>query len=280
MAAQPFSKRYGLGGDSEELIDGRVPTRVRRDLFSLVAETIGSLSIGKCTVHRALLSFSPSLRSREDVGWTTSSDIAMERILTVIRVCNWYEFYDICEEFHRIVASVSEELAPAIDVALNQLFRAGGIGYLIRDGSIERVGAAFTDKKIAEARILLREPGFEGPDEQFEKAISFLSQRPEPDWLNCVKEAVGAVEGLARILTGDHTADLHKIVGKLVAQNIIPKPLDQALVKVYAYRGDAPGVAHGLVGQPKPGIEEAEFVLSMCASMIIYLAKKFGKQVV
>ena len=55
---------------------------------------------------------------------------------------------------------------------------------------------------------------------------------------------------------------------------IIPKLLDETIRKVYAYRGDQPGVAHGLVGTSKVTVDEAEFVLAMSAAIIIYLVKK------
>jgi len=275
-----FSERYGFGAEHKRLTYDSVPNRVRQDLCTLVFEDISSLDLNRMYVHRTLLGCAPSLSSNTDVGWTSSYDSAIKRIFGVIIKCQWYEFYDICEEMHNIIESQVKSAAIQFDAELTQLLRAGGMGYIIRGGAIERIGGEFTDKEISKARILLREQGFEGPDIQFEKAIEFFNQLPEADSLNCVKEAVGALEGIARILSDDHKANLDDIVRKLVARNMIPKPLDQVFVKVYAYRGDVPGVAHGLVGQPKPTMQEAELVLGMCASMIIYLAKKFGTEVV
>lgn len=60
----------------------------------------------------------------------------------------------------------------------------------------------------------------------------------------------------------------------MVKEGIIPKPLDEAILKVYAYRGDQPGVAHGLVGTSTVTVDDAEFVLAMSAAIIIYLVKK------
>lgn len=59
-----------------------------------------------------------------------------------------------------------------------------------------------------------------------------------------------------------------------MTKGTIPKPLDQVFQKIYAYRGNEPGVAHGLVGDSKVTIEEAEFVLAVTGAAIIYLVKK------
>ena len=67
---------------------------------------------------------------------------------------------------------------------------------------------------------------------------------------------------------------LDDIIKDFAKKGIIPKPLDQSIQKLYAYRGDQPGVAHGLVGASKVTIDEAELILAMSAAIIIYLVKK------
>ena len=148
----------------------------------------------------------------------------------------------------------------------------------MRKGKIEKVGSGFVDAQVKEARYLLKEPEFKGADEQFEKAIKHLNIRPNPDVENCVKDAVGAIESVGRIIVNDDKALLSDIIKDMTNNGIIPKPLDQAIQKLYAYRGDQPGVAHGLVGASKVTIDEAELVLAMSAAIIIYLVKK-GKDV-
>ena len=63
----------------------------------------------------------------------------------------------------------------------------------------------------------------------------------------------------------------------MAKKGTIPKPLDQAIQKVYAYRGSEPRVAHGAVQASKVTVDEAEFVLGMAAAIIIYLVKKRSK---
>lgn len=281
-----FSERYKLRPKRQEpeYIYDEVPRSIREGLITIIKflereDPINHSCRGIYESWRKYLKILPKTYS--DYGWQLSS---------IIKTCEWYEFYDLCDVTYRyycetpsLVSMITRKKDTTIDkftLELNNLLENEGMGYTIRNGQIERIGAAFTDQEIAKARILLGEPAFVGPEEQFEKAIGFLNQRPDADPLNCIKEAVGAVEGVAKILTGDHTADLKKIIQKITANGMIPKPLNQTFEKVYAYRGNLPGVAHGQVEKANASIEEAEFTLGMCGSMIIYLAKKYGIQVI
>jgi hypothetical protein len=80
---------------------------------------------------------------------------------------------------------------------------------------MEKVGARVQEAAIAEARGILRDSDLSGPDDQYQKAIGFFNRRPEPDCENCAKEAVSAVEGVARVLLNDHSITLSRAVKRL-----------------------------------------------------------------
>jgi len=144
---------------------------------------------------------------------------------------------------------------------------------------MERVGARAQEKAIAEARGILRDPDLSGPDQQFQKAIGFFNRRPEADCENCVKEAVSAVEGVAQVLLGDDSLMLSEALKRLRKQKDVHPALLVLLDKLYGYRSDAEGVAHALTGDKEVRIEEAEFVLGVSASAIVYFARLFGRPV-
>ena len=121
---------------------------------------------------------------------------------------------------------------------------------------------------------MLKEPEFKGADQHFEKAIKALNVRPNPDVENCVKDAVSAIESVGRIIVNNDKALLSDIIKDMAKNELIPRPLDEAIQKIYAYRGDQGGITHGLVGESKVTIDEAGFVLAMSAAIIIYLVKK------
>ncbi len=208
---------------------------------------------------------------------------AQDRIEDVVQKCEWYTFLDICELLSELFetdhwkayhSTLTNEI---FEETINEIFSDNSIGYELKNGRIERLGTPYVDKLVTEVRQLLQNPQYAGPNEQFEKAIAFLNQRPNPDTANCVKDAVGAVEALARIVTRNENPILSKILDTEPIKSGTHGALRQMMHKLYAYRSDAEGAAHGQTSIGQIPVEEAELALGVSASCIIYLAKKFGE---
>jgi hypothetical protein len=203
---------------------------------------------------------------------------AVEEIKKLIYQCKWYEFYDICELAYQVLAEIRPSRRGQLDEfesKVNGIFAMDLLPWCLNDGLITPARPAEITEIIEQAKSLLSDPRFLGPDEQFRKANQHMAKRPEPDTENCVKDAVGALEGIARIVTNQHTRTLGQILNREPMKSMVPSLLLAAIEKVYAYRGDEPGVAHGQTGPSTIGIEEADWVLSMCATSMVYLAKRF-----
>ena len=114
---------------------------------------------------------------------------------------------------------------------------------------------------------------FPEPLKQLLKARSFLYGTESPDAENCIKESVGALEGMVRVLFNE-ARTLGDLLPKLRAKYLGHPAMDKILQSVYAVRGDAPGVAHGSHEESKLGLTDAEFVFNTCMACMIYLAKK------
>jgi len=270
MYGDLFSKRYGLRPTSEGLMYEIVPELARVGLYHLVERFFGG-EHQKSYLH-LYWEICVALRIPRERGLTDySASIVIERL---IKNCEWYQFYDICEVVWANPYSQYSRHQEEFTEQVNALFREEQLGFQLKDGKIEKVGSGFIDAKVQEARYLLKEPEFKGADEHFEKAIKALNVRPNPDVENCIKDAVSAIESVGRIIVGNDKALLSDIIRDMAKNGTIPKPLDQAIQKIYAYRGDQPGVAHGLVGTSKVTVDEAEFVLAMSAAIIIYLVNK------
>lgn len=275
MYADLFSKRYSLRPTPEGLMYGDVPERARVGLYHLVERFFGGQYQKTYLALYKEICVALRIPRNRMVAYDHQASTAIERLLME---CDWYQFYDIYEV---IRASLPHETwrhdRKELTEQLNALFREEQLGFEMVEGKVEKIGSGFIDAKVKEARYLLKEPEFKGSDTQFEKAIKALNIRPNPDVENCVKDTVGAIESVGRILAHDDKALLDDIIKEMAKKGIIPKPLDQSIQKLYAYRGDQPGVAHGLVGASKVTADEAEFVLAMSAAIIIYLVKKRSK---
>jgi hypothetical protein len=276
-----FSKRYSLTPTPKGLIHEVVPTTARNGFCSLIVECTNFFKDKyqfDQRYQKLYFDICKSLRvlpSTEEPKLSHKEELYHNKLNELLAKCEWWQFYDICEIILGFL--INDNRRESFSKRINILFKEEHLGYELRNGKIEKISSVYIDTKIQETRYLLKEPEFKGADQHFEKAIKALNVRPKPDVENCVKDAVAAIESVGRIIIGDEKALLSDIIKDMVAKGIIPKPLDQVIQKIYAYRGDQPGVAHGLVGASKVTVDEAEFVLAMSAVIIIYLVKKRSK---
>lgn len=109
------------------------------------------------------------------------------------------------------------------------------------------------------------------------EALKLISQRPNPDCRNSIKESISAVEAFCREKTGENT--LGKALDKLESNGIvIHKMLKDAIEKLYAYTNQKDtGIRHALMeddGKYVPSLDEAIFMLVSASAFINYLKKK------
>jgi hypothetical protein len=115
---------------------------------------------------------------------------------------------------------------------------------------------------------------YEGPLGQFRKAQNFLYEVNPPDYLNCVKESVGAVEAIARVLCNEPKKTLSELMPQLKANHLSHPAMAKIIDGIYGVRSDEPGVGHGAYETSAFGYSDAEFILNICASIMIYLYRK------
>ncbi len=262
-----FSQRHETRRPETGLIYSEVPERVRIGLINII-DKITAQGLRYPDLPEQLL---------YALDYRAWSGIRLDRLDSLIKEqLDWDTFCDACQVIYEILrGSHADQFANEA----NALFVRNYFGYELRDGQMVRVGARVQDEAIAQARGILRDPDLSGPDQQFQKAVGFYNRRPEPDLENCVKEAVGAVEAVARVLLKDDSILLSKATARLKKEKDVHPTLVKLLNDLYAYRGDAEGVAHGMAGEKEVGREEAELALGVSASAIVYLARLYGRGV-
>ena len=97
-------------------------------------------------------------------------------------------------------------------------------------------------------------------------------EAPGVDYENACKEAICAIESIVLTLTGG--SDLVKELRRLAREDHIPKPIAEMVIKLYAYRGDEPGIAHAGPETPDVGKEEAQLLFNLAGSIGAYLRAK------
>lgn len=274
----PFSQRYGVAPAKQPAAREEVPLRVRGEFLHVLEH----VSRGNTAWDPFTTEFYERIRP---YIWEVLKNAPpypphfgawnFTAIEETVNRCEWYVFYDICELACNVVAKNSGWRVEEFQTKLNEIFAIDVLPWCLDGGLIAPRRPAVITEIFEHAKTALSEPRFSGPDEQFSKANQHLAKRPEPDTENCVKDAIGALEGIARIATNQPKRTLGEILKREPLKSTVPPLLLAAIEKVYAYRGDEPGVAHGQIGPSTVAIEEADWVLSMCASTMVYFAKRF-----
>jgi len=270
-----FSQRHEIGRPADGLISDSVPEALRNEVKWILERYFsGSFDVIYDDVHRLIG------RYRKVSDFLVSPDIrdneARRHISEALDKAEWFAFFDALEAVCQRLSRTKDKFANDINEAMRRHYMA----YELRNCQFERVGTKLQDVVVAEARGVLRDPDLAGPNEHFLKAIGFFSRRPEPDKENCVKEAVAAVEGMARVLLSDHSIPLSDGIKKIGKEKGVHRTLQKIFEDLYAFRGDADGVAHGASGaghQTTPA--EAELALNVAGGLIVYLARLYGRGV-
>jgi hypothetical protein len=274
-----FSEREGLAAEPETHADDYLPPWVREDVTNAIKDFVESnppVAYAGLDLYSLFRPYIWRVLQRQPPTSPAGGPWAMY-IPRTLAQCSWWQFYDIIEQIsERIVRQWGLEHIPAFSQRVNTILARDGISWrLDHQGRVIRALNPQVARQIRETRILLATPRFQGPDEEFERALGLLNRRPDPDKENCVKDAVGAMEAVANIIAGTTGEQLNRLLGREPFTSGIHPAIRQAIDKVYAYRGAAPGVGHGQVGPSVVGLAEAIWVLAMSASTILYLASKF-----
>jgi hypothetical protein len=153
--------------------------------------------------------------------------------------CEWFRLYDILEDvfsqllFHEQELADPEEEPRAYPLQkdLNEYFRYAGIGWQMIDGHIVSRGDDAFESVVRSAQANLEESGRRTAAQHLSEAIQALSRRPDANCPGAMYHAMGALECVARDLTGEPKHTLGQILKR--RPELLPPPLDQALSQIW-----------------------------------------------
>ncbi len=281
-----FSKRYGYGKGTKELIYEKAPQQLRIGLWNLIQDYVSANNLAYYDeLYLKLTSFF-RLKREDNINYKNEIES------WVLNAFDWNKIFDLIEYLYKLVVYYDydeekgswrvfpeyvREIRYNYTIKINDLLSSENIGWRLKKGELEREGSEYLDRETIErVKKVLKHSDFEGPNNQFLKAIDFFNKRPKPDLENCVKEAVGALEGVARILLKDRNITLGKATDKLVKRNKIRKPFDKIFHVLYGFVSNEPGSRHGAFKLSEIDLGETELVLYNSAACMLFLCEKFG----
>ncbi len=270
-----FLYREGLRYVPDTLTYDDLPERARNGIYTELA-LLFRTDLG--STFAASLYEATCRKTRERFGPASPYYTSLETdIWPLIRKANWSDVLAIIEDwlqgFPKLRLRSGATDFERFVSAVNAPFVEDGIGWSIgKDLRITRRQSAVLETRLKEAGLLLQDPRFTAADQLWRKAVDALNRIPEPDVENCIKDAVAAVESAVSSLTGKRV-QLDRYVKDMANEGRIPKPLDESFAKVYAYRGNQPGVGHGSDIPLSARVQDAEYVLNWAAAAIVYFTK-------
>jgi hypothetical protein len=267
----------GIVKPREALQVSRIDTALRYSLWNTVVSAFGNdwrklaglLFDKHCKLPVDSL---PDKSYCEHRGGRDENSPCRHWLLDKFNCCPWYEVYDLLE----CIVTNLNLLQP--DAVLQRQFLQEVSQVLEREGSGYRlIGTEFapiaSEADIAAIEAAQRSP-LVGASTHISKGLSCFARKPEPDYHNCIKESITAVESVCKIIVGDDKATLGKVLSKLDSVMPIHKSLRQSMDFLYAFTNDEGGIRHAGSTKSEVGCAEARFCLVTCSALVGYLTDK------
>ena len=262
-----FSERHGYKASERPVIYREHASPNLRTMIVHLAEKHG---LSPSSIRNVLCSY--LLIAPDSSNWSEYPNIDGE-CRNLMNGCEWFEVYDLVEQLaYRLFAEEQTgEAALKFQSDINRLFIKDGAGWQMNQFQIYARGSEPFNVMTKEAQNVLNAGGNQTAASEIHEAIRDISRRPQPDKTGAVHHAMGAIECMARSVSGDSKSTLGEIIKSKSKHHGIPSPLDDALSKMWGYASErGRHIREGLV----PSFEEAELVVTVAAAVCTYLARK------
>lgn len=261
--SRSFSQRHGYRAPEKEIsIREDAPADFREAIVALANRYLDphNMRLGACSIL---------LKKPDSNNWTAYPNV-FDEVHDLVLSCHWHRVYDIAEDFYDRIKMEDHSYADEFQSRLNEFLIENGIGWAMDNGRFVARGSEAFSAVPNEAINLLRKAGCNTAANEIHEALQALSRRPAPDLTGSIQHAMAALECVARNVTGQPT----KTFGKLVADHRdklnLPRPLDQALEKMWGYASET---GRHLVEGREPRFEDAELVVTVAAGVATYLSR-------
>lgn len=213
-----------------------------------------------------------------DRSVSTHDYLAMARLSKIIEICDTATFYDLVEAFHRTYDLNRAELRREFEEDFNRLAIRTGSPFRFTEGSLKRTFPPVVHEALKRGMLALQnDPRWVDAETLYERALLEISgSHRELD--NAVGDAVKAVESCLQVIVGSSDLTLPDLVQRL-RQGKVHDDLLDILRRLFSYRSDIKGAAHGRAGREEARVWEAEFAVANCGlacAMLIEYQKSLG----
>lgn len=205
--------------------------------------------------------------------YTCQQIVDSAKKIILLQKTAWYDILDFCEK----VVNDTYPYTYIFSNMLDNVFKADNVGYRIIGKQISPITNE-TEIQSIESALALSGP-FSGARIHIQTALEKYSDKTDPDYRNCVKESISAVESMCQILADNPKATLGAALKVLNNSGIdIHSALAAGFEKIYGYTSDQDGIRHAILNESKTvEPEDALFMLVSCSAFCNYLQQKAVK---
>jgi hypothetical protein len=150
-------------------------------------------------------------------------------------------------------------------------------GYRFISGILSPISDKIEVDEIESAIKSAVNHGLLGVHEHIKTAIELLGKKPTPDYRNSIKEAISAVESIAKQISGTNAQGLSDPLNELAKKTDLHGALKEGFIKLYGYTSDEDGIRHSILEQANIGFTEAKYMIVSCSAFVNYLIEKADK---
>lgn len=198
--------------------------------------------------------------------WHAAYDLT-EFIVRNHRAMTTKRYGDYRESSHRVTESKLIE-------AINHILERELSGYRFIQGVLTPISNKEEVEAIEGAVAAAQRSGLAGAPQHIRSAIELLGKKPTPDYRNAIKEAISAVESVAKQIVGADLATLDGALKDLSERTDIHAALRSGFSKLYGYTSDESGIRHAILEEPNVGFVEAKYMIVSCSAFVNYLIQK------
>jgi hypothetical protein len=189
----------------------------------------------------------------------------------------WYEVYDLVEflvENNQSIVEYSSLRGEQLANTYNVIFKRELSGYRFISGILVPISNPAETAEIAGAIEATSRFGLAGAHQHLETAMVLLGKKPEPDYRNSIKEAISAIESVAKQISGSDARGLVGALAALEKRIELHGALKSAFIKMYGYTSDEDGIRHAILDEANVGFDEAKYMIVTCSAFANYLVSK------
>ena len=265
-----FSERKGFTPVSEIIQTNSMSEALRNSLWNALDTALWSTPGFVSSPRRVLEQIKPFSRSLWFNYFKKPID---ERphyphdILKSIRAyffsCEWYQVYDFLE----FVVSCKHS-TPKLAELLNIILERELSGYRFVAGRLTDIT---TQEEIMMIEESIRDSELAGVSAHIARALALYADRENPDFRNSIKESISAVEGIARVVSGNDKATLGDALKAIEKNGQLHTALKEGFLKLYGYTSNEQGIRHAMLDEPNLTQADARYFLVSCSAFVNYL---------